>query len=49
MIDWVQRVNSNIIGSTNITCTTFNVLAPIYKRVDQQVFLSLSSHHLILY
>ncbi|CAH8352027.1 unnamed protein product [Eruca vesicaria subsp. sativa] len=35
----VMRVNStNIIGgsTTNITCTTFNVLAPIYKRVDQQ-------------
>ncbi|CAF1923455.1 hypothetical protein Bca4012_069546 [Brassica carinata] len=30
-----MRVNSNI-DSTNITCTTFNVLAPIYKRVDQQ-------------
>jgi len=25
---------------SNISCTTFNILAPIYKRVDQKVFLS---------
>ncbi|KAJ0245286.1 putative calcium-binding protein [Hirschfeldia incana] len=31
-----MRVNSKVGGSTNMTCTTFNVLAPIYKRLDLQ-------------
>jgi len=37
---FVQRLNSNLASSmveSNISCTTFNILAPIYKRVDQKV------------
>jgi hypothetical protein len=36
----VMRLNSNLASSmveSNISCTTFNILAPIYKRVDQKV------------
>ncbi|CAN8310961.1 unnamed protein product [Cochlearia groenlandica] len=36
----VMRLNSNLASSmvlpNNISCTTFNVLAPIYKRIDQK-------------
>ncbi|CAL9213393.1 unnamed protein product [Arabidopsis halleri] len=35
----VMRFNSNLASSmveSNISCTTFNILAPIYKRVDQK-------------
>lgn len=35
----VQRLNSSLAPSTSISCTTFNILAPIYKRVDQLVCL----------
>ncbi|CAA7056215.1 unnamed protein product [Microthlaspi erraticum] len=33
----VMRLNSNLASTVepNISCTTFNILAPIYKRVDQ--------------
>ncbi|RID49120.1 hypothetical protein BRARA_I05582 [Brassica rapa] len=31
----VMRLNSSLASSTSISCTTFNILAPIYKRVDQ--------------
>ncbi|CAN6903377.1 unnamed protein product [Brassica oleracea] len=31
----VQRLNSSLASSTSISCTTFNILAPIYKRIDQ--------------
>ncbi|KAJ0235680.1 putative calcium-binding protein [Hirschfeldia incana] len=30
-----MRPNSSLAPSTSISCTTFNILAPIYKRVDQ--------------
>ncbi|KAJ4895157.1 putative calcium-binding protein [Raphanus sativus] len=30
-----MRLNSSLAPSTSISCTTFNILAPIYKRVDQ--------------
>ncbi|CAH8336762.1 unnamed protein product [Eruca vesicaria subsp. sativa] len=30
-----MRLNSSLASSTSISCTTFNILAPIYKRVDQ--------------
>lgn len=29
---------SSMAGERCISCTTFNILAPIYKRLDQQVF-----------
>ncbi|EOA40262.1 hypothetical protein CARUB_v10008987mg [Capsella rubella] len=35
----LMRFNSNLASSmvdSNISCTTFNILAPIYKRVDQK-------------
>lgn len=42
----ISRANSGFLSSTMaepcISCTTFNILAPIYKRLDQQVCLSLS-------
>ncbi|KAH0866693.1 hypothetical protein HID58_083904, partial [Brassica napus] len=31
----VMRLNSSLASSTSISCTTFNILAPIYKRIDQ--------------
>lgn len=38
----VSRSNSgyvsSIMGECCISCTTFNILAPIYKRLDHQVF-----------
>ncbi|KAL1220310.1 putative calcium-binding protein [Cardamine amara subsp. amara] len=34
----VMRLNSNLASMVepNISCTTFNILAPIYKRIDKQ-------------
>lgn len=39
----VQRLNSSLASSTSISCTTFNILAPIYKRIDQLVCLFVCS------
>lgn len=46
----ISRIGSNVVASSmteneqqprNITCTTFNILAPIYKRLNHEVVLFL--------